>query len=284
MEHLINYSVFNESKNYQNLYHILNFDKLKYLLKNNKLTPFKAANGSSISLNRDKMMNGYLGDGPVTFFKLEIDANKLSNHYKIRPFSYKSQNQEHFDEREEMVITKNGIVDVDKYITKLIIIKSSLESLMKGGRGGGPSDFYTNVRDFSNTIPGIIKYVYENSPFDLYVQDGSVIKKDDDYIKSIIDYKLVNIDLRYDIWFRGYFKSDRFKYGQIDTMVDNLNNKYQNWFIGQIFKDLSLSDNKDSLDMNTDVKIIEDVECVPYLMKFRIIEGGDYYLEDVRPI
>lgn len=183
-----------------------------------------------------------------------------------------------------MVITKNGIVDVDKYITKLIIIKSSLESLMKGGRGGGPSDFYTNVRDFSNTIPGIIKYVYENSPFDLYVQDGSVIKKDDDYIKSIIDYKLVNIDLRYDIWFRGYFKSDRFKYGQIDTMVDNLNNKYQNWFIGQIFKDLSLSDNKDSLDMNTDVKIIEDVECVPYLMKFRIIEGGDYYLEDVRPI
>lgn len=100
---LMNFQLFTESKNYQNLYHIIDFEKLRYIIENNKLSSYKAG-GGYISFTRDKMMGGYLGSGPISFIKLEIDSQRLSTKYKIKPFSFRSYNGQQFDEREERVM------------------------------------------------------------------------------------------------------------------------------------------------------------------------------------
>lgn len=98
---MLNFNEFIKESNYQNLYHILDMGKIKYLFENKSLTPYKAG-GGYISFTRDKMMNSYLGSGG-SFIKLEIDANKLNTKYRIRPFSYRSNNGQRFNEREERV-------------------------------------------------------------------------------------------------------------------------------------------------------------------------------------
>lgn len=283
MDYLINYSIF-ESKNYQNLYHILTLSKLKYVIKHNKMRPFNASNGTNISMTRDKMMNGYLGDGPLTFFKLEFDGVKLSQNYKIKPFSYKSRNGIRFDEKEEMIKTRNGSIDdIDKYVTKLIILKNNIEPLKEKRRGNLPSDFFTTAGTGSGTIPSIIKDIVETSPFEIYVQDGSVIKKDDDYINSLINYELLETKFLYDVWYRGNFPFPKIKYATKDTLINKNGDRFSDWAIGEIFDEVDGFDTKEEINTSKDKKIIDGIECTPYLMKFRIVDDG-YYLQDVRPL
>lgn len=35
-------------------------------------------------------MNYYLGADPASIFKLELDGDKITNNYKVRPFQYQS--------------------------------------------------------------------------------------------------------------------------------------------------------------------------------------------------
>lgn len=285
MKYLNKYSLFNESKNYQNLYHILNFNKLKYVILNNHLKPYQASNSNYISFTRDKMMNSYLGDGAATFFKLEINAKKLSHNYKIIPFSYTSKTNVRFEESEEMIKTKNGVINnIDLYVTKLIIIKENIEQMKRSfTRNNFPSDFFTTASTRLGSMPQIIKYIVDNSPFDIYVQEGSVIKRDNDYINSLIDYKLHKVEFKYDIWFRGVFKHDSVKGATTDTIVDSSGVKHNEWAIGEIFnKTLKVKDKK-NLILDIENKIIDGVECKPYIMKFRVVDNG-YYLDDAKPI
>jgi hypothetical protein len=81
------YSFLNEYKNIGSLYHIIDIEKIFYILKHNKIS---SKYFSNISTTRDKMMGEYLGDSSTSVFKLELDGGALSNKYKMRPFSYKT--------------------------------------------------------------------------------------------------------------------------------------------------------------------------------------------------
>lgn len=279
------FELFLESKNYQNLYHILSFSKLKYLFENNNIKPFSAGNGF-ISFTRDKMMNSYLGDDPSSFFKLEINASKLSTKYKIKPFSYISYTKVRFDEREERV--KGTIHNAFDYIDKIILIKDRIEELKRSFRGShSPSDWFTTTNKYNrefNNIPDIIRYVKEHSPCDIYVQSGTKIEKDDEYVRSLIDYELVKVVFKYDIWYRGFFKSDRIKYGSVDTFITSTGDKIKNIVIGKDYpKTLDLYDKRPDIDVEYKNKIIDGIECNPYLITFRETPDS-YYLEDIRRI
>ena len=287
---ILNFDLFLESKNYQKLYHILDFEKLKFVFNTDNLVPYTAGRGH-ISFTRSKTMNGYLGDSPISLFKLEIDAQKLSNNYKISPFTYVSMTGVRFDEKEERV--KGIIKNISKYVTKLIIIKSRIEKFKKSFRHNedddSPSDWFTDVKkEELKNIPSMIRYIIENSPYEIYVQEGSVIKKDDEYLNSLANYELKNVTFKYDIWYRGYFKSKRTKYGIIDTFIDSNGDKIENLAIGtqypkSIEDEYDLLDSVPDLDKIYETKIIDNVKCVPYLIKFRKMKNS-YYLEYIKKL
>jgi hypothetical protein len=264
----------NESKNYQNLYHIIDFNKLKFILENDLVKPYKASNGNSISTTRDKMMNSYLGDSPTSFIKLELNGDKISNKFKIKPYSYKSLNGIRFDEREEIIkLTNRNSFKASDYIEKIIIIKNRIEKLKK-----------SNYRDEEVSIPYIIKYIVENSPYPIYVQDGAVIKKDEQYLQSLINHKIHKVEFKYDIWYRGFLPSKKYKYGLDDVMIDSNGNKIYNLVIGNIYNTNKLTFiNKDEIK-KPNKKLIQGEKFEPYLIKFRKLKNGKYYLEDIRPL
>lgn len=285
---LMNFQLFTESKNYQNLYHIIDFEKLRYIIENNKLSPYKAG-GGYISFTRDKMMGGYLGSGPISFIKLEIDSQRLSTKYKIKPFSFRSYNGQQFDEREERV--KGNIDDIFKYVNKVIIDKKQIERFKTSFRGdGAPSDWFTDVREIQEfrTIPSMMRFILDNIDNDLlYVQEGNVIKKDFNYLESISNYKLFKINFKYDIWYRGHFQSKRFKYAMDDIMVDSNGYKRKDFPIGGEIEEIPNGGllRKDILELPLyPPKIIDGVECVPYIIKFREIQNnGGYMIDDMIP-
>jgi len=53
------------------------------------------------------MLSGYLGDNSSSVFKLEIDGDKLSSRYRIKPYRCKTMNAGYLDEYEEQVQTNN---------------------------------------------------------------------------------------------------------------------------------------------------------------------------------
>jgi hypothetical protein len=279
-----------ESKHYQNLYHIVDYDKLKYILDNNKIV---SKSFSNISLTRNKMMNGYLGDSPLSIFKLEIDANKLSHKYKIEPFSYKSHNGSYFNEYEERVLTQK-IPNAFIYINKIILIKKNIERLKKSYRDDTDdtdvSDWFSENK--GKNIPFLIKNIYDKCKekgFDLYVQDGSIIKKDDEYINNLINYKLVKKEHLYASVLRGHEKiiPKGKKYGHyIDVMFDEHGNKLEDYYIGQEFnyEDIHfiLNENKNEL-VKMNEKIINDEKFTPFIIKFLKKKNGILYLQDIRP-
>ena len=282
---MLNFNQFSSIKesNYQNLYHILDMEKIKYLFENNRLTPYKAG-GGYISFTREKMMNSYLGSNN-SFIKLEVDANKLNTKYRIRPFSYKSRNGQRFDEREERI--KGEIKNAFNFIDKIIIIKNNIESLRKNFRDITPSDYFTTIginSEFKN-LPNMIKYIVDNSPVEVYVQDGSVIKKDDEYLNSLINYELHDVTFKYDVWYRGSFKHPKFRFGVNDTIIDSDGNRYENFVIGEEYPPSLNLKNKEDLDIDNypEFKEIDGTECKAYVVKFRELSNGNYYLEDIRP-
>lgn len=181
----------NENKSSDTLYHLVDIQKIFYILKNNILKSYYFSN---ISTTRDKMLNGYVGDSPTTLFKLELDGKKLSQKYKIKPFSYKSKTNIYFDESEEQIQT-NKISDVFKYVNKIILIKKRVEALKNSGwfnTDGG----VVRGRIERYSLPKILKEIVtliNKKGFDLYVQEGSVIKKDSEYINSILNYPIEKI-------------------------------------------------------------------------------------------
>lgn len=107
--------ILNEMKQVGILYHYTNIINLLSILTTNKLI---SKNVPYISFTRDKLFhkNTRYNIGGMEC-RLVIDGNKLSNNYKIKPYSY------HFydlpdvknDESEEKIDT-NVIKNIDKYI------------------------------------------------------------------------------------------------------------------------------------------------------------------------
>lgn len=180
--------LFESNNNLKYVYHIVDINKLNYILDNNKISSYKF---QYISTTRDPNLNWYVGDSPTSLFKLELDYQKLSKDYDIKPFVYTSLTGVSMPEEEEEQIKTNEIIDVDKYITKIIIMKHKMERMKDTGwfkSGGG---FYNKGRQ---NIPNLLKEIVNKSKYDIWIQDGEKIYKDDEYINSLIDY---NIEMDY---------------------------------------------------------------------------------------
>ena len=237
-----------EYKNIGPLYHIIDMEKLEFILTNDYLTPKHFWGG--ISTTRNKMMNGYTGDSPVSIFKLKLDTSKISNNYKIKPFSDTtteigyggSRKTVHFDEREELIKTKK-LNNISKYITKLIIIKRRVEYLKDSGwfdSDGG------NYKGKKITIPEYFKKFIKNSKLPVYVQEGITIKKDDEWVENIINYPIKQINHGYIFYRKEDRTHPKFKYGLKEYFVplDKFNSDLTDIVVGYKYDDLTLYKNE----------------------------------------
>lgn len=283
MKHI---KLFLESKKLGNLYHIVDVEKLNYILDNNKIVSYKAGEGK-ISLTRNKMLSGYLGDNSSSVFKLEIDGDKLSSRYRIKPYRYKTMNAGYLDEYEEQVQT-NKIVNIFNYTNKIIIDKKRVLNLMY--IFDKLSDWFTSEGTRHGNFPNILKIIKEKSNqvgLELYVQDGSIIKKDDKWIDSIINFPIKEIGKRYFIVIRKRIEIGRYRYQ--DSLVD-FDNKI-------IIKELVIGYN---IDINPDdINAIElnsfadskkykfdedDYDSKHYFLDIRKLDDGNWKIDNIRPI
>ena len=217
---MITYFKLFEKKNLAVLYHLLDVNKMNFVLDTNTIKSYKFSN---ISLTRNKMMSGYLGDNSGTIIKLEIDSEKLNNKYKIAPFRYVSYTNIVFTEWEEIVKTTE-IKNAFSYIKKVILIKKNIESLKHSVFDDDiVTDWFTTIGTRNGNMSTIIKNIKEKLEQKynqtLYVQDGSEIKEDNEYIDSIINYDLVQIETKNFIAYRGKIPLSR-QYSYEDVLVD----------------------------------------------------------------
>lgn len=236
------------------LYHLFDLEKLVFILKNNSLEPKNFAN---ISTTRNKNMIGYLGDKSTTLFKLELDGDKLSNNYKIKPFQYKTIDAGYLEEWEEVIKT-HKISDINKYTKKFIILKDNVERLKNSGwfdSDGGLfikegsvalSDFKTTRATlpdiFKEYIPKIKKLFGDN----IYVQESTVIKKDDKWIDSIINYTIKQVNHGYALYYRKHREEFKFNTNILVDYVEPINKKNKEldkFVIGYDYEDLYLEKN-----------------------------------------
>lgn len=279
---LMNYKVF---ENYNNiLYHVLDTKKFKYVMETNSIKSYLAGNGR-ISLTRDKMFNSYIGDSPLSILKLEIDGSRLKQKYRIKPFSYKANNGSRFDEREEQVQT-NLIKPVFPYITKVILIKRNIDRLIKKRYSEDDvSDYITSVGTRNGTINDIVKEIKsltESHGFELYVQDGSVITKNDEYIDSLINHPIEHIEIQYAPAKRGYMKIDGQKYGVKDTLVDIDGNIYNDFYIGmRLPSDFKTFGKEEMGKIETSVELEDSKD---YILTLRKMKDSTWKLDDMRPL
>lgn len=200
------YQYINEARQRGPLYHILSVDSLKYVINNNAISGHHYIN--TISTTRNKMMNFYTGDRPGAFFKLELDGDKLSNDYKIRPYVFVSGGTNvRLDEWEEQVKTKE-IKNASKYITKVIIIKNKMDKALKGWdfldiEEQKPGYWFTSDAKGDMKMQSFLKWLKDNSPAPIYIQDGSKVYQDDEYINSLINEPVYKIDYGYAFYYRG---------------------------------------------------------------------------------
>ena len=278
--------LFLESKNLGNLYHIVDIEKLNYILDNNKIVSYKAGDGK-ISLTRNKMMTGYLGDNSSSVFKLEIDGDKLSTKYKIKAYRYKTMNAGYLDEYEEQVQT-NKITNIFNYTNKIIVDKKRVLNLMY--IFDKLSDWFTSEGTRHGNFPNVLKTIKEKTNqvgLELYVQDGSIIKKDDKWIDSIINFPIKNIEKRYFIVLRKRIEIGRHRYQ--DSLVDFDNNIIiKNLVVGyniEIDPDKIKGIELKSFEESKKFKFDEDDEdSKHYFLDLRKLDDGNWKIDNIRSI
>ena len=278
--------LFLESKNLGNLYHIVDIEKLNYILDNNKIVSYKAGDGK-ISLTRNKMMTGYLGDNSSSVFKLEIDGDKLSHKYRIKPYRYKTMNAGYLDEYEEQVQT-NKITNIFNYTNKIIVDKKRVLNLMY--IFDKLSDWFTSEGTRHGNFPNVLKTIKEKTNqvgLELYVQDGSIIKKDDKWIDSIINFPIKNIEKRYFIVLRKRIEIGRHRYQ--DSLIDFDNNIIiKNLVVGyniEIDPDKIKGIELKSFEESKKFKFDEDDEdSKHYFLDLRKLDDGNWKIDNIRPI
>jgi len=271
------YQYITEGRQRGPLYHVLSIDSLKHVINNNAIT---GHHYRKISTTRNKMLNSYIGSRPSAFFKLEIDGNKLSNDYKIKPFVYKSQTRVRLEEQEEQVQT-NNIKDAFNYINKVIIIKDMMENARNGSYAWQMDDdikkplywFTSDVRE-GDSMQKFIKWVKENSEAPLYVQDGSKIYKDDEYINSLITEPVYTIDYGYALYYRGrteIINDDLFSMKEALFPVDDRNRDILQPVMGYNYEDLHLMNKDEVLSKLNNYDFIKGID--------RVYPGGEPYKE-----
>ncbi len=121
--------ILNEAKQVGVLYHFTNSESLLDILTNNTLeatygdygkTTHQSKSGPSISFTRtsNKYAFPLAEDADAV---LVIDGNKLSNNYRIIPYS---EQEAEFDEMDERIYNKN-ITNLNKYLIKVIMYEDN---------------------------------------------------------------------------------------------------------------------------------------------------------------
>lgn len=169
----------NEAKQIGIIYHLLTLEKLLFVLKNNKLESWNFYAG--ISTTRNKNLNNYVGSGVALFFKLELDGDKLTEKFKISPFSYTSSTGVSFQEYEEIIKTTK-IDNIWKYVNKLIIIKDNIENDLRFELGDSFQEKLFNRgsqrTDFGRyKIADFLKELNTKVSVPIYFQEKNVLKK-----------------------------------------------------------------------------------------------------------
>ena len=284
-----------EGRNLGDLYHILDYNKLLYVLENNKITSYKAGRGR-ISLTRNKMMNSYLGDGPQAMFKLVIDGDKLSNNYKIKPYRFFSMNGMGFEEFEEQVQSKK-IENAFKYIKSVVLIKKRTESLMRYPwmKKNQVSDYLTSIMG-DNNLPnmiGNIKNKLKEHNIDFLVQEDTVINTNDKYIDFIINHPIKKIETKQIVLYRGRLPKER-QFAYDDSVLD-LNGKIisRDLVIGNLYLDLEKmsyieinNGNKEKIKQKIKPKIFDssDDKAIPYIFEIRKEDNGTWKVSMIKPL
>jgi hypothetical protein len=201
------------------------------------------------------MMNGYIGDSPISIFKLELDGDKLSNKYKIKPITYPSTEigiggeripirLEEFEE----VILSDKIKNINQYVKKFIIIKSRVERMKNSGWFDSDGGYFEDEGSNRITLPEFLKKNIEKIKElfgDIYIQDDIKIIKDDQWLDNIINHPIKQINHGYCLYWRGYKKSPNFNRGVIDDVqpFDKRNKKIDKLVIGWDYENIYLSKN-----------------------------------------
>jgi hypothetical protein len=250
MKYLKNFNLY-ESNQRGNLYHVFDIEKCIYIINRNKLSSYHFSN---ISTTRNKLLNGYIGSGPTSIFKLELNGDEISNNYKIKPFQYQSyvgteRKPVKLHEFEEVILT-NEIVNINKYVKKFIIIKDNIENGLKNSGwfdsdGGNVNDKHKNIPDFLKEYLPKIKQLFG----DIWIQEGSIIKKDDKWLEKIINYPIKKTYHGYALCWRGEkrVKSNNFD-GEIIKddiqFLDNRNENLDTLVIGKEYENIYLNKSK----------------------------------------
>jgi len=273
-----NYYNFILEKYEQSLYHIVDFEKLFYILEKNKISSYKF---SYISTTRDKNLNSYVGDNATSIFKLELDGKLLSQDYETKPFTYVSRTNISFDEEQEEQIQTHDIENAIKYIKKVILIKRRIEYLKDSGwftTDGG------NYKGKRKNIPELLKDVIgklRKYNIELYVQENGSIEKDDKYIESILNHPIKTIYHGYAYYQRGYeeFYHDRLKINvnkDLCKPLDKRNTIIDELVVGYNYENLWLL--KETTNKNIkDIEIEKDYKLYGFNFTYKL---NDIIYED----
>lgn len=299
----------------KHVYHVLDIEKLEYVLSTNKIS---SKSFSNISTSRNKNFSSYVGDGVTSWFKLELDYKKLNKKYKNRSFIYTSQTNVSMPEEEEQQFLTNEISPAFDYITRIILMKGRLEnSMYRFHNKKEPSDWMTDAPRPYRKIPQIIKsFVEKLKAFNMkfYVQEfDGTIHEDDKYVQSIIDHPIKHVDIYYAYAYRMNSFVKRFSYEDViydpikniphrivigakypksdficlETSEEKLKKKYNFETTKSKLAKIPVEDKKYYQDLAT--KYDDDIdsylpkeESKLYILTFRDI-GSKYYLENAKP-
>ena len=106
------------------LYHLVNQDRMLYILNTNSLQPYNFAGG--ISCTRDPDMTGYTGSQGMVLFRLVLDQAKLARDFKIRPINFKSQTGVVFEEAEDFIVAPRGVSNLQSYLVEIQAISEAM--------------------------------------------------------------------------------------------------------------------------------------------------------------
>lgn len=179
----IKVNLIKEAKQVGLLYHIFDIEGLLNILKTKSL---KGYNYRYISTTRNKNFNDYLGSRPSSYFKIELDGDKLSNKYKIEPYAYTSGTNITFEEYEEVIRT-NEVKNIFQYVTKFIFLVDKFEKgsysqkdvLLGKGYNIGYGKRFT-IKSLKTVIYDIEKKIGK-----VYIQKGNRIYKDMAYFENL---------------------------------------------------------------------------------------------------
>ena len=302
MKFLKSYKLFESKVTQPELYHLLDIEKLNYVIDTDKIKSYRAG-GGKISTTRNFLLNGYLGDNVSTMFKLVIDWEKLEKDYETKPFVYRSYTGIDFNEEEEQQVQTNEIKDVWKYVKSVLLIKNRVESLKKSLYDGLPTGWFTSVGAVhGQQLPTVIKEIkekLENKGIPFYTQSGDKIEKNYEYINSIINYPITYIEERWVIVYRGRIGTEhRFK--SIDVLTDSKGDIITDDVV--IGRYIDIDDNrfdiiefKDFKSVKKQIKNFLEVKQFPHLPKYKYQDGFEPYvakferiknkwkLDDLRP-